>query len=72
LRSSTSGAADATASKMLNELTEAGLRDEGLVQGRDYVFVTPMGQWRSGPAFPALGRRTREGHPSAIIDLHPF
>ena len=61
-----SGAADATASKMLMSLTEAGLRDEGLVQGRDYVFVT---RWANGDPtrFPALAAELLEGHPSAII-----
>ena len=40
-----SGAADASASKALMSLTEAGLRDVGLVQGQDYVFVT---RWANG------------------------
>jgi len=33
-----SGTVDASASKALMTLTEAGLREIGLVQGRDYVF----------------------------------
>jgi putative tryptophan/tyrosine transport system substrate-binding protein len=61
-----SGAADASASKALMSLTEAGLREVGLVQGQDYVFVT---RWANGdPArFPALAAELLEGHPSAII-----
>jgi putative ABC transport system substrate-binding protein len=61
-----SGAADAGPSKALMSLTEAGLRDEGLVQGRDYVFVT---RWANGDPtrFPALAAELLEGNPSAII-----
>ena len=61
-----SGAADATPSKALMSLTEAGLRDVGLVQGRDYVFVT---RWANGDPtrFPVLAAELLEGNPSAII-----
>src|SRR5882757_1595122 len=61
-----SGAPDANASKMLMSLTEAGLRAFGLVQGRDYVFVT---RWANGDPtrFPALAAELLEGNPSAII-----
>lgn len=61
-----SGAADATASKALMSLTEGGLREVGLVQGQDYVFVT---WWANGDPsrFPALAAELLEGNPSAII-----
>jgi len=52
LRSSNSGAADATASKMLMSLTEAGLRDEGLVQGR-ITCSSPDGPNGDPARFPA-------------------
>jgi putative tryptophan/tyrosine transport system substrate-binding protein len=61
-----SGAADASASKALMLLTEAGLRDVGLVQGQDYVFET---RWANGDAsrFPALAAELLAGKPSAIV-----
>ena len=61
-----SGAADASASKALMSLTEAGLRDVGLVQGRDYVFET---RWANGDAsrFPAFAAELLAGKPSAIV-----
>ena len=61
-----SGAADASASKALMSLTEAGLRDVGLVQGQDFAFET---RWANGDAsrFPALAAELLAVKPSAIV-----
>jgi putative ABC transport system substrate-binding protein len=61
-----SGAADASSSKALMHLTEAGLRDVGLVQGRDYVVET---RWANGDAsrFPDLAAELLAEKPSAIV-----
>ena len=61
-----SGAADASASKVLMTLTEAGLRESGLVQGRDYVFDI---RWANSDSsrFPVLAAELLSGHPSAVV-----
>jgi putative ABC transport system substrate-binding protein len=61
-----SGAAEASASKALMSLTEAGLLENGLVQGRDYVFET---RWANSDSsrFPALATELLAGHPSAVV-----
>ena len=47
-------------------LTEAGLLENGLVQGRDYVFET---RWANSDSsrFPALATELLAGHPSAVV-----
>ena len=61
-----SGAADASASKALMSLTEAGLLENGLVKGRDYVFET---RWANSDSsrFPALAAELSAGHPGAVV-----
>src|SRR5882724_3935254 len=61
-----SGAADASASKALMTLTEAGLREIGLVQGRDYAFETA---WANGDSsrFPALATQLLARQPAAVV-----
>ena len=61
-----SGAADASASKALMSLTEAGLRENGLVQGRDYVFET---RWANSDSsrFPALATQLLAHNPAAVV-----
>jgi putative tryptophan/tyrosine transport system substrate-binding protein len=61
-----SGAAEANASKALMSLIEAGLRENGLVQGRDYVVET---RWANSDSsrFPALATELLAGHPNAVV-----
>ena len=61
-----SGAADASASKALMSLTQTGLLENGLVQGRDYVFET---RWANSDSsrFPALAAELLAGHPGAVV-----
>ncbi|TMJ32487.1 MAG: ABC transporter substrate-binding protein [Alphaproteobacteria bacterium] len=61
-----SGAADAGASKALMTLTEAGLREIGLVQGRDYVFETAWANSDSS-RFPALAAQLLARNPAAVV-----
>jgi putative ABC transport system substrate-binding protein len=61
-----SGTADAAASKELMSLTEAGLLENALVQGRDYLVET---RWANSDSsrFPALAAELLAGHPSAVV-----
>ena len=56
-----SGAADASASKALMTLTEAGLGQVGLIRGRNYVFETAWTNSDSSrfPTAKALGLTIR-------------
>ena len=47
-------------------LTEAGLLENGLVQGRDYMFETRWANSNSS-RFPALATELLAGHPSAVV-----
>src|ERR1700730_9805247 len=61
-----SGAADAASSAVQMQLIDPGLRELGLVQGRDYVFET---RWADSDSsrFPALAAELLALHPSAIV-----
>jgi putative ABC transport system substrate-binding protein len=61
-----SGAADAPFSKKEMSLLEAGLRELGLLQGRDYTFET---RWAGSDAerFPALATELLAGNPRAVV-----
>jgi len=61
-----SGAADAPSSKTQLELMRAGMRDLGLVEGKDYVFIA---RWAdSDPSrFPALAAELLALHPAAVV-----
>src|ERR1700688_45907 len=61
-----SGAADAPWRKRQLELMRAGMRDLGLVEGKDYVFVA---RWAdSDPSrFPALAAELLALHPAAVV-----
>lgn len=61
-----SGSVDASLSRTQMVLTEAGLNEIGLVQGRDYVFDI---RWADSDAsrFPALAAELLSHHPSVIV-----
>jgi putative tryptophan/tyrosine transport system substrate-binding protein len=61
-----SGAAEAASSKMQMSLLDAGMRDAGLIEGRDYVFDI---RWAGSDAshFPALAAELLSGHPRAVV-----
>jgi putative tryptophan/tyrosine transport system substrate-binding protein len=61
-----SGAADAASSKMQMSMLEAGMRELGLLQGRDYVFDS---RWAGSDAsrFSPLAAELLESHPSAVV-----
>ena len=61
-----SGAADASSSKTQMELLRAGMREFGLVEGKDYVFET---RWADSDSsrFPALAIELLALHPAAVV-----
>jgi putative ABC transport system substrate-binding protein len=61
-----SGAADAASSTAQMQLLDAGMRELGLVPGRDYVFET---RWADSDSsrFPALAAELLAFHPSAVV-----
>ena len=61
-----SGSVDASASKALMTLTEAGLGQIGLVRGRDYVFETAWANSDSS-RFPALAAQLLALKPAAVV-----
>ena len=61
-----SGAAEAASSKMQMSLLDAGMRDAGLIEGRDYVFDI---RWAGSDVsqFSALAAELLANHPSAVV-----
>jgi putative ABC transport system substrate-binding protein len=61
-----SGAADASSSRMQMSLLDAGMRELGLVQGRDYALAT---RWAGSDAsqFPALAAELLALRPGAVV-----
>jgi len=61
-----SGAAEAASSKMQMSLLDAGMRDAGLIERRDYVFDI---RWAGSDAshFPALAAELLANHPRAVV-----
>jgi putative tryptophan/tyrosine transport system substrate-binding protein len=61
-----SGAADADSSKLQMQLLSAGMRDAGLVEGKDYVFET---RWAGSDSsrFAALAAELLALHPAAVV-----
>ena len=61
-----SGAADASSSKMQMSLLEAGMREVGLVEGKDYVFAV---RWAGSDAshFSVLAAELLAERPSAVV-----
>jgi putative tryptophan/tyrosine transport system substrate-binding protein len=61
-----SGAAEAASSKMQMSLLDAGMRDAGLIEGRDYVFDI---RWAGSDAsnFSALAAELLAGQPRAVV-----
>jgi putative tryptophan/tyrosine transport system substrate-binding protein len=61
-----SGAAEADSSKTQMELLRAGMRDSGLVEGKDYIFET---RWAGSDSsrFPALAAGLLALRPAAVV-----
>jgi putative ABC transport system substrate-binding protein len=61
-----SGAAQAASSKMQMSMLELGMRDAGLIEGRDYVFDI---RWADSDAanFSVLAAELLAGHPHAVV-----
>jgi putative ABC transport system substrate-binding protein len=61
-----SGAAEAASSKMQMSMFDAGMRDAGLVEGRDYVFDI---RWAGSDAsqLPILAAEALANHPRAVV-----
>ncbi len=61
-----SGAAEANSSKTQMELLRAGMRDAGLVEGKDYIFET---RWAGSNSsrFPALAAELLALRPAAVV-----